>query len=220
MKTTQHTLLDAILDADYELALSIVDTAVNTFGYETTLHEIIDSVLHSVGVKWGTGEVSLAQGFVAGKVVERFLTEFDAYVGNTQEKKGTIILGNIEDDFHLLGRKLVGIFLKSNGWNVIDLGNDIPADEFVDAAIENNSHVIAASAMMYSTAQNMKMIREELIKRHLESSIKIALGGAIFQIRPELLEKLGGDGTASDAVSAVALIEKLHNEAVQGGSNA
>jgi len=96
-------------------------------------------------VKWGKlwmqGKLSLAHGYLSGKVAEEFYMDAasDAEFNiSTTKTRGTVVLGNIEDDFHPLGRRLVSIYSKAAGWNIIDLGNDIPAKLFVEKAIENN----------------------------------------------------------------------------------
>ena len=122
---------------------------------------------------------------------------------------GIAVLGNIEDDYHALGRKMVKNFLLSSGWTVYDLGHEVLAREFVDKAVEVNASVIGASAMMYTNSRHMIKIREELDARNLSDRIKFAVGGAIFNLRPELVKEVGADGTAKNAIEAVRLFEKL-----------
>jgi len=122
---------------------------------------------------------------------------------------GPVIVGNIEDDYHSLGRKLVSVFLQSAGWQVIDLGNDVTAQEFVDKAVETGARVIGVSAMMYTTAENIKRVRDELDRRNLAGNIKLAVGGAVFKFRPELVKEVGGDGTAANGFEAPRLFAEL-----------
>jgi methylmalonyl-CoA mutase cobalamin-binding domain/chain len=120
-----------------------------------------------------------------------------------------VVLANIEDDFHSLGRKMVGTFLQASGWKIHDLGNDVPAEKIVDAAVELDAPIIGVSAMMYTTAINIKKVREEINRRKLQHKIKLAVGGAIFKVRPELTKEVGGDGSASSATNAPELFLKL-----------
>jgi len=118
-------------------------------------------------------------------------------------------LGNVEDDFHPLGRRLVSIYSQASGWNVIDLGNDVPAELFIEKAIENDAGIIAVSAMMFTTAKNIVKVRQELEKNALSGKIKLAVGGAVFKLRPELVTEVGGDGTAPTAMGASDLFDRL-----------
>ena len=127
----------------------------------------------------------------------------------SKEAKGPVVMGNIEDDYHPLGRKMVVAFLRVAGWKVLDLGNDVMPKKFVDTALEAGACIIGASAMMYTNAMNIKKIREEIDHRGLTGYLQLAVGGAVFKLRPELVQEVGGDGTAGDATKAPALMDEL-----------
>jgi methylmalonyl-CoA mutase cobalamin-binding domain/chain len=131
--------------------------------------------------------------------------------------KGPVILGNIEDDCHPLGRKIVASFLRLNGWDVRDLGIDVEAGRLVDEAILVGAKVIGVSAMIFTTARNIRKVREEIDRRGLTGMIMLAVGGAVFHLRPELVQEVGGDGTADNAFAAVSLFERLWKLAEEGG---
>lgn len=120
-----------------------------------------------------------------------------------------VILTNIEDDFHALGRKMIGTFLTASGWQVHDLGNDMLAEDIVDEAEKLNAPIIGVSAMMYTSALNIKKVRQEIDRRNLQDKIKLAVGGAIFKVRPQLVDEVGGDGTASSATQVPELFSRL-----------
>jgi methanogenic corrinoid protein MtbC1 len=129
--------------------------------------------------------------------------------------KGTAIIGNIEDDFHSFGRKLVAIFLKLDGWKVYDLGNDVLAKDFVDKAFQTNARVIGVSAMIYNTAISIVGVREEIDKRNLTGKIQLCVGGAVFIVRPSLVQEVGADGTADNAIRTPELFNKLQQKSFQ-----
>ncbi len=146
-----------------------------------------------------------------GKVTEDIfeLTASEYRQNELNQEKGPVIIGNIEGDTHALGRKLVTIFLKLEGWQVIDLGNDVSANEFIDAAEKASAPIIGVSAMMLRTAMNISKVRAEIDKRGLTEKIRLAVGGAVFCQRPGLINEIGGDGTAGNAIKAPALFDKL-----------
>ena len=123
------------------------------------------------------------------------------------------MIGNIEDDFHSLGRRIVGVFLTVAGWDVYDLGNDVTAEQFLGKALEVGACVIGASAMMQTTALNIRSLRELIDVRGLTDRIKLAVGGAVFNWRPELVAEVGGDGTTQNAIGADELFMRLQSEA-------
>jgi len=183
---------------------------------QTSFKDVIFNVLEPMLTKWGKlwmqGKLSLAHGYLSGKVAEEFYlhaSKDPEFTIISAKSKGTIILGNVEDDFHPLGRRLVSIYSQASGWNVIDLGNDVPAELFIGKAIENDAGIIAVSAMMFTTAKNIVKVRQELEKNSLSGKIKLAVGGAVFKLRPELVAEVGGNGTAATAMGASDLFDSL-----------
>lgn len=209
----QHALIAMIQQADRQGAGRLLDAWGHEHGYERLLAEVLEPTLLMIGEDWLSSETfTLAQAYVAAKVAE------DALLKIAEQKKagdivppskGPVVIGNIEEDFHSLGRRMLGIFLASDGWVVHDLGNDVPATEFVDKAVAVGARVIGVSAMMLTTALNIKQLRVELDKRGLSGRIQLAVGGAVFLVRPDLDREVGGDGTARTALEATALFGRL-----------
>lgn len=213
------TLFGMLLRSERQAAVELVDSLLRDGEKpEFIVQELLDPALVKQGQMWGVGQISLAQAYVSARIAEDILMRcVEARHGNEPVKtRGIIVIGNIEDDFHSLGRKIVAVFLRSNGWIVHDLGNDVTADEFVEQAIANNAGIIAASAMMYTTALNIKKIRKILDDRGLSGKIKLAVGGAVFNGRPDLVSEVGGDGSAVNAFESLELMDRLlHSQKVE-----
>jgi methanogenic corrinoid protein MtbC1 len=209
LELARKQLFDRILTGDRQGAAVLLDTWAQRHHWRNTITELLEPVLDEVGRCWSAEKISLAAGYLAGKIAEDVLLKAAAAEEAVPESRGPVVLGNVEDDYHSLGRKLVGIFLRTAGWRVIDLGNDVQAVNFVDAAVANEASVIGVSAMMLTTAENIGNVREELDRRGLSGRIKLAVGGAVFRIRPELVAEVGGDGTAASAVDAPRLMAEL-----------
>ena len=209
-------LYQLILMARRDEARDLLSKAVAEAGYSATLRDVLEPALFMIGDRWAADGLSLAQGFVAGKIAEDFLDlgkdfwqwDVSPEAGDSQVPR-IAVMGNVEDDYHVLGRSMVVSFLRIKGWKVLDLGCDVSAVEFVDQAIKTGACVIGASAMMLTTAKNVLSIREELDRRGLAGSIKLAVGGAVFRMRPELMDEVGGDGMALNALDAPVLFEEL-----------
>jgi methanogenic corrinoid protein MtbC1 len=201
-----------ILDADRKAAADLLGLAISQYGFPAVLSEILDPVLLQVGEQFQRGKLSLAQGYVAGKITEDLLERLNSSTDGLNaisSSCGTAVIGNAEDDYHALGRRMLGTFLRINGWDVVDLGNDVLAVAFVDAAVESGARVIGVSALMLTNAMNIAKVRREIDSRGLRGSIKLAVGGAAFVLRPELVSEVGGDGTASTAMEAPLLFKRL-----------
>ena len=125
--------------------------------------------------------------------------------GRKAETKGSIVLGVVEGDVHDIGKNLVKVMFEAAGWNVYDLGKDVPLDQFVEELVKTNSDVVGVSALMTTSMMAMP----ELVKRLREKNpnVRIMLGGA--PLSPEIVEKYGADGYAKDANSAVEEAVKL-----------
>ena len=180
--------------------------------FKEVIFNVLEPMLTELGRLWMRGNISLAHGYLSGKVAEEFYLmaagdqEFNL---SRTRHRGTVVLGNIEDDFHPLGRRLVNIYAQSAGWNIIDLGTDVTAERFIEKAIENKADIVAVSAMMFTTAKNIIKVRQELDKNSLSGKVMLAVGGAVFKLRPELVTEIGGDGTADTAIGASDLFETL-----------
>lgn len=215
----QNQLIETILLADKEKALQIINRWAADHGNEQSFTDIVEPVLIRLGDEWIKQEtVTIAQVFVAARIAEELLIriaeERKTKTGDIP-KKGPIVFGNIEDDFHSLGRKIVVSFLRIHGWEVIDLGNDVTPAEFVDTAVQQNARVIGVSAMTMTTARNIRRLRSEIDERGLKGKIQLGVGGAVFIVNPSLVDEVGGDGTAKNALIAVTLFDKLWDAALR-----
>lgn len=210
----QQDIIDKILAADRHGATASVEDWAARHGYERAMANVLDPVVRAIGELWVDGKNSLAQTYIAAKVVEDVMGNAAKEIDIQGGSKGPVIIGNIEDDYHALGRRLVVTFLRSSGWQVVDLGNDVPPHEFVDAALETGARVIGASAMMYTTAMNIKHLRTEIDGRGLADRLQLAVGGAVFVVRPGLVQEVGGDGTATNGIAVPALMDRLWKRAV------
>ena len=116
-----------------------------------------------------------------------------------------VVIATVEGDIHDIGKNLVALMLKNYGFQVIDLGKDVPKEEIIRAAKENNAQIIALSALMTTTMQRMK----EVIRYAKEEGVwaKVMIGGA--GITEDYAEEIGADGYSRDAAEAVKLAKRL-----------
>jgi len=217
----KEAVLERILMADRKSACRLIRQWADDQGTGVAATELLESVLTQIGELWNTEtDVSIAQAYVAAKVAEDVLQDVaasDSPDAGCPAAKGPVVLGNAEDDCHALGRRLVGAFLRAAGWEVCDLGNDVPAVALIDKAVELGARIVAVSAMMYTNAMNIARVREEIDRRNLTGQLQLAVGGAVFVLRPELVAAVGGDGTARNALAAPQLMETLWGRATSQG---
>ncbi|MDY0225455.1 B12 binding domain-containing protein [Desulfomicrobium apsheronum] len=210
LELRREILYSLMLEAKREEALQLLLDHAGAHGFQSAVNALLEPVLEKAGEAWHRENLSLAQGYVAGKIAEDLLVAAAESGGDLPlDVKGPVVIGNVEDDYHSLGRKMVAVFLRAAGWKVVDLGNDVVPGDFVDAALANGARVIGVSAMMLTTAENIRALRSEIDARGLGGRIQLAVGGAVFKLRPELMLEVGGDGTATSAIQAPELFERL-----------
>ena len=216
---TRLDLYAAVLNGEMTRTDRLLDDYARFCGsYRLTMEAIVEPVLGEIGENWARERISLAQGYVAGKVAENVLMKMYAEEGGVRAArtlKGPVVMGNVEDDYHALGRKLVSIFSEAAGWNVHDLGNDVTAEAFLDRAVETGARVIGVSAMMFTTAENIRKVRREIDRGGLGGRVQLAVGGAVFKLRPGLVAEVGGDGTAANCVDAPRLFDDLWQRSLE-----
>ncbi len=123
------------------------------------------------------------------------------------QQKCKVVIGVVEGDTHDIGKNLVKIMLEAAGYEMIDLGRDVPAASFIDAVKNKGAKVVALSTLMSTAISNMQKVVELLDKEGLRDSIKVIVGGGPISL--ELAKKLGADGYSKNAVEAVKLVNRL-----------
>lgn len=123
---------------------------------------------------------------------------------------GKVVIGTIQGDLHDIGKNLVGIMLKGAGFEVIDLGNDVSPEKFVETAKKEDARVIGMSALLTTTMQGMRKVIDLLNERGLSGEIKTIIGGA--PVSEEFVREIGADAYGYDATSAVDRVKDLIRE--------
>jgi methylmalonyl-CoA mutase cobalamin-binding domain/chain len=123
------------------------------------------------------------------------------------KQKCKIVIGVVQGDTHDIGKNLVKIMLEAAGYEMIDLGRDVPAVKFIEAVKEKGAKVIALSTLMSTSTGNMKKVVELLEEEGLRESVKVIVGGG--PISPEFAKRINADGYSNSAVEAVKLVNRL-----------
>lgn len=121
--------------------------------------------------------------------------------------RGKVVIGTIQGDLHDIGKNLVGIMLKGAGYEVIDLGHDVPPEKFVEAAKETGATIIGMSALLTTTMANMKEVVDILKSENLHGKIRTIIGGAPISAR--YASEIGADKYSFDAGNAVDTVKEL-----------
>ena len=121
--------------------------------------------------------------------------------------RGKVVLGSVQGDLHDIGKNLVGIMLKGAGFEVIDLGNDVAPERFIEAAEQHRAQVIGMSALLTTTMPVMKTVVEMVRERGLAGRVKVIVGGA--PVDADFARRIGADAHGFDAANAVETVKSL-----------
>jgi 5-methyltetrahydrofolate--homocysteine methyltransferase len=174
------------------------------------VQKILVPTLTDVGDRFQKFEIFLPELMMAGEAAEKVTTLVEnatLEAGQPSLNLGTVILGQVEGDMHDIGRNIVGTLLNSHGFKVIDLGRDVPASTFLEAAEKEKADIVALSALMTTTLPAQKRtisLFSEVQKR--EEYYIIVGGGAVSS---SWSDEIGADGYSPDAAGAVELCKTL-----------
>ncbi|MFX1276174.1 MAG: B12-binding domain-containing protein [Promethearchaeota archaeon] len=173
--------------------------------------KILDDVriaMGEIGKRYETNEYFLADLMMSGEILRQISEILEPHLKtNTKtESIGIILLGTVAGDLHDIGKNIVKFMLETNGFEVHDLGVDIPSEKFVEKAKEINADVIALSGFLTLAYDSMKETIEEIVKAGLRDKVKIMIGGG--QIDDRIKDYVGADAYGKDALEAVALAKK------------
>lgn len=200
----------AILDADEEEAVKLAEAYLEE-GLEPT--EMIENGLSAGIMKLGElfdrGEVVLPHVIIASeamtaavKILEKGMPEEEK-----GKKKAKIVLGTVEGDVHDIGKGIVSTMLKVYGYEIFDLGRDVPIEEFVDKAKEVKADVVGSSALMTTTQAGQKILEKSLKEAGIRGNIKTMIGGAATTVH--WAEKIGADFWAENASDTVMKLNEI-----------
>jgi len=168
--------------------------------------------IHEAGKLWQEGEYFLPDVILATEAFNQVMKLVEPLLeGAEGESMGRVVLGSVEGDAHDLGKNIVGAMLRSSLYEVKDLGVDVSADRFVEAAKESRPDVIGLGAYMTTTMRGMEKVIAALEDAGLRDSVKIVIGGAA--VTADYAERIGADGYGADAVEAVSLVDRLTGNA-------
>jgi methylmalonyl-CoA mutase cobalamin-binding domain/chain len=147
---------------------------------------------------------------MAAEAMKAAMEVFEPELMARKEKRqvlGTVVIGTVEGDIHEIGKSLVATMLAAAGFQVHDLGVDVPASEFVEQVREKGANVVGLSALLTTTMRNQEAVVEALQKAGLRESVKVVIGGA--PASSEWAETIGADAYAENANEAVVVVKEL-----------
>lgn len=202
-----RTLAQAVVMGDQARVVLLTKEALAA-GVEplAILNDGLIAGMTDIGIRFRSNEVYIPEVLVAARAMKIAMEVLSPALGDAKGRSvGRVIIGTVHGDLHDIGRKLVAMLLRGGGFEVIDLGVDVAAETFVEQARQLKPQIVAMSALLTTTMPAMDGVVRAL--RDSGCQVKIMVGGA--PVTQEYANKIGADGYAADACSAVEVARRL-----------
>jgi len=194
---------EALIKGQAPLVKELVNDCV-AYGLDTEviLNEGLIAGMNVIGKRFKKDEIFLPEVMIAARAMHAGLDILDPILSKSNiEPRGKIVLGTVRGDLHDVGKNLVSMMFRGAGFKVIDLGIDVPDENFVDAVQENHPDILGLSALLTMTLPMMKTTIEAVDAAGLKDEVAIMVGGA--PVTQEFANQIGAHGYAPDAATAV-----------------
>lgn len=178
---------------------------------EDILYQGLVEGMNIVSEKFKNNECFIPEVLISAKAMSLGLEILNPLLGAANIKsQGKVVMGTIQGDLHDIGKNIVAMLLQGAGFEVVDLGADVPIEKFLDAAEKEEADVVGMSALLTTTMINMKAVIEGLKIRPLRKPVKVIIGGA--PVTQDYADQINADGYAADASAAVDMTKDLLRE--------
>ena len=175
---------------------------------ETILNNGLIKGMEVVGKKFKENEIFIPEVLIASRAMKSAMNIIKPFlIDEGSQPKGKIVLGTVKGDLHDIGKKIVSIVLEREGYQVIDIGIDVPKEKFIDVLHEENPDILGMSALLTTTMSYMRDVIEAVRAESFKKHIKIIVGGA--PITQSFADEIGADGYAPEAISGVDLVTDI-----------
>lgn len=200
-----NSIYKAILEGDMKVAPEHVQAALDSgFMPDVILNEGMIAAMSEVGRLFEGGEYYVPEMLISARAMQFCLTILRPHLIETGVKPiGTVVIGTVQGDLHDIGKNLVAMMLEGVGFEVVDLGVNVKADNYIAAIRDHDTQIVAMSALLTTTMPKMKTTIEALRDSGIDEGIKIMVGGA--PVTAVYAASIGADGYAADASQAAAL---------------
>jgi corrinoid protein of di/trimethylamine methyltransferase len=204
-------MAQSILDGDSDVAVLLAKQAIEA-GVDP-----LDAIskgfvlgVNQVGENFACGQAFLPELVMAGEAMKAAVATLEPEMqkrGSVRQIFGKVVLATVEGDIHEIGKTLVGTMLSASGFQVYDLGVDVPSSKIIEKVKEVDADLVGLSALLTTTMVKQKEVIEELDKLGLRKKVKVMVGGA--PVTRDWVQKIEADGYSEDAIGAVGLAKQL-----------
>ncbi len=206
-----QAMAQSIVDGDIEAARRLAQQAIEQ-GIDPldAINKGFVVGVNYVGDQFARGEMFLPDLVLAGEAMKAAVATLEpemARRGTERKTLGKVVLGTVQGDIHEIGKTLVGTMLSASGFQVFDLGVDVPAERFVAKAREVDADIVGLSALLTTTMLRQREVIQALEAAGLRPKVKVMVGGA--PVTAAWAQEIGAEGHSEDAIGAVAVAKRL-----------
>ena len=209
MEETIQKTYDAVLAGDADTVKENIQASLDG-GLEPNqiLNEGMIAAMREVGQRFEAGDFFVPEMLISARAMQAGMGLLKPYLQQGDVKSsGKVVIGTVRGDLHDIGKNLVSLMLEGAGFEIKDLGTDVPAEDFIATIILEKPDILALSALLTTTMPSMKQTIEAVKAAGLRDQVKIIIGGA--PVTEEYSKQIGADGFSPDASRAVGLAESL-----------
>jgi 5-methyltetrahydrofolate--homocysteine methyltransferase len=201
-------LTDAVVELREDDALAIADRMLSE-GVDAV--EILDAskrAMDEIGERFARCEAFIPELIMAGEIMQQISARLRPHLGAVPREapRGTVVLGTVQGDIHDIGKDIVATMMDLAGFEVVDLGVDVPVERFAEAVRERRPQILGMSALLTVAIENMKKTVAALDDTGLRADVKVMVGGA--PVTEQVREYVGADGWGKNAVAAAELAKR------------
>jgi len=164
--------------------------------------------MEAVGKKFKENEIFIPEVLIASRAMKSAMDVIKPYLTEgAEQSQGKIVLGTVKGDIHDIGKMVMSIALEREGYDIIDIGIDVPKETFLETVQKENPEILGMSALLTTTMSYMREVTDTIKSAHLKKNVKIIIGGA--PITQSFADEIGADGYAPEGESAVILVRTL-----------
>jgi len=213
IRKIMESLIDLQIGPALEYTKKAIDEGVDP---QEIISNSIVRGMEIVGERFEKGEYFLSELIAAGEIGKQIIELLNPFLkmsAKESRKLGKVVIGTVRGDIHDIGKNIVAMLLDTAGFEVIDLGADVPPERFVESVMKHDAKIVAMSALLTVTMPEMKIVIEELKRANLRERVKVIIGGA--PVTRDYAEEIGADGYGENAYEGVKICKSWSESSSQ-----
>jgi 5-methyltetrahydrofolate--homocysteine methyltransferase len=199
-----------LIDGNAEMAKNATNKALTGgINSEAIIKRALIPTMNKIGKEFRDGNIYIPEVLMSSRAMHASLYVLKPLLINStlSKKKGRVIIGTVAGDLHDIGKNMVSMSLQGDGYEVVDLGIDVPANDFISAIIRYKPDVFAMSALLTTTIGELKNVIQAVRDEGLRENIKIVVGGG--PVTQDCVDEIGADGFGKDVFEAIDVVNNL-----------